>query len=300
MKKSMLWAISILLTGALTLILSAGCSGGQSQSNTQQSATGAGQPSLDDIELHVPTAVLEYANQEIDPLSLVEYEPVEGFSLSSEDHVDLKRLGVQEVHYLGSLGNQQKPAHVSFTVRDTNGPVIALAEDVVTVKAGEAYDPRQNVQSVGDSVDGEISYIESPPGQLESDALGRIYEQGWYIISGDFNADVAGTYFVTVEACDNHGNKTTRGFVVEVAGSAADASEPSPGSATEGTPEPSPEAASGLASEITYVVNKNTNKFHLPSCQSVEDMKEKNKQEITATRESMLEQGYTPCGRCNP
>lgn len=50
----------------------------------------------------------------------------------------------------------------------------------------------------------------------------------------------------------------------------------------------------------TYILNKNTKKFHYPSCSSVSDMKEKNKQEFTGSRNEVIAMGYTPCKRCNP
>ncbi len=51
---------------------------------------------------------------------------------------------------------------------------------------------------------------------------------------------------------------------------------------------------------ITYVVNKNTRKFHKPSCSSVKDILEKNRWDYTGTREELIAQGYVPCKRCNP
>ena len=53
-------------------------------------------------------------------------------------------------------------------------------------------------------------------------------------------------------------------------------------------------------SAITYVLNTNTKKFHYPYCDSVNEMKEKNKQVFTGTREEANEMGYSPCGRCKP
>lgn len=50
----------------------------------------------------------------------------------------------------------------------------------------------------------------------------------------------------------------------------------------------------------TYIINTNTGRFHLPDCQSVQDMKEKNRKEFFGTREELMETGYRPCGRCNP
>ena len=50
----------------------------------------------------------------------------------------------------------------------------------------------------------------------------------------------------------------------------------------------------------TYIINTNTGRFHLPDCQSVQDMKGKNRKEFFGTREELMEAGYRPCGRCNP
>ncbi|MCD8324667.1 MAG: DNA-entry nuclease, partial [Clostridiales bacterium] len=52
--------------------------------------------------------------------------------------------------------------------------------------------------------------------------------------------------------------------------------------------------------ETTYILNTNTKKFHYPSCSSVDQMKESNKQEYTGSRDDLINQGYDPCGRCNP
>ncbi len=63
------------------------------------------------------------------------------------------------------------------------------------------------------------------------------------------------------------------------------------------TPEsPAPQEFQG----ITYVLNTNTMKFHYPTCSSVDQMKEKNKQIYTGSREDVINMGYVPCKRCNP
>lgn len=49
-----------------------------------------------------------------------------------------------------------------------------------------------------------------------------------------------------------------------------------------------------------YILNKNTKKFHYPTCPSVQDIKDKNKKYITENREALIENGYKPCSRCNP
>lgn len=58
--------------------------------------------------------------------------------------------------------------------------------------------------------------------------------------------------------------------------------------------------AAGRLPEGDYVLNIKSMKFHSPDCQSVNDIKEENKQLYTGKREVLLEQGYSPCGRCLP
>lgn len=54
------------------------------------------------------------------------------------------------------------------------------------------------------------------------------------------------------------------------------------------------------SSEKTYILNTNTKKFHIPSCSSVDSMKDKNKKVYTGDREDVILQGYSPCKRCCP
>ncbi len=52
--------------------------------------------------------------------------------------------------------------------------------------------------------------------------------------------------------------------------------------------------------EMGYVLNTNTKRFHNPTCSSVSDMKEKNKQSYHGNRQELINQGYKPCGNCHP
>jgi len=49
-----------------------------------------------------------------------------------------------------------------------------------------------------------------------------------------------------------------------------------------------------------YVKKTTTLRFHLPQCDSVKDMKEKNKKYSNQTREEIIAEGYKPCDRCRP
>lgn len=59
-------------------------------------------------------------------------------------------------------------------------------------------------------------------------------------------------------------------------------------------------AADTAAGVQDYVFNKNTLKFHYPTCSSVGQMSDKNKGYFTGTRDELINQGYSPCGSCRP
>lgn len=51
---------------------------------------------------------------------------------------------------------------------------------------------------------------------------------------------------------------------------------------------------------VTYILNTNSKKFHLPDCSGVSNISEANRQTFTGTRAELTAQGYAPCGTCKP
>ena len=64
--------------------------------------------------------------------------------------------------------------------------------------------------------------------------------------------------------------------------------------------EPPAETATGQAEGQHYVLNTRSMKFHLPECSGVATMSESNRRDYTGSRQALLDQGYSPCGTCNP
>lgn len=60
------------------------------------------------------------------------------------------------------------------------------------------------------------------------------------------------------------------------------------------------EKADNNAAGQNYVLNTNTKKFHYPSCSSAKQIKDKNRDEYTGTRDELIAMGYSPCGKCHP
>lgn len=66
------------------------------------------------------------------------------------------------------------------------------------------------------------------------------------------------------------------------------------------SPNSTSQSSSVESGEVTYILNTNSHKFHDPSCSSVDQMSDSNKEEFTGTRDEVIAMGYEPCGRCNP
>lgn len=73
-----------------------------------------------------------------------------------------------------------------------------------------------------------------------------------------------------------------------------------PAISTASTDDQSADIQTDTPSTVTYVVNKNTGKFHYPSCSSVPKIKAKNRMDSDQTRDELITQGYVPCKDCNP
>ena len=94
-------------------------------------------------------------------------------------------------------------------------------------------------------------------------------------------------------------NQLDEGFVITSNETEQEITKSSPAQA-ETTVEAQTEQAGQSSQSASYIANKNTKKFHYPSCSSVSDMKEKNKLYYEGSRDDLINQGYVPCKRCNP
>lgn len=52
--------------------------------------------------------------------------------------------------------------------------------------------------------------------------------------------------------------------------------------------------------EGSYILNTHTMRFHAPDCPGVPDIKAQNRQIYSGSRDTLIEQGFTPCGTCKP
>ncbi|MBQ2477933.1 MAG: hypothetical protein II510_00475 [Erysipelotrichales bacterium] len=135
----------------------------------------------------------------IDPSVIRDYETV--YRLSAEDEYGQKASWDVVRHY---------------SIRDTKAPVIDLSAETLEIYSGDPFDPAANIARVYDEVDGDFVYVKEEPGVLEEAEDGRLYDAGWYTVSGEVDTLHKGTYDVQVVASDNHGNRSETSYKVSV------------------------------------------------------------------------------------
>ena len=133
----------------------------------------------------------------------------------SKDTIDTSKEGGYVITYtietIDSLGNKAtKDYKKTFTVTNTDevAPVIKLNKDTVEITEGDAYDPSENIKSVKDDFDGNITKADKKP-----DEAGAAY---YLIDSSKLDTSKAGEYKVKVTAADKAGNEAAKEFTVKV------------------------------------------------------------------------------------
>lgn len=72
---------------------------------------------------------------------------------------------------------------------------------------------------------------------------------------------------------------------------------PQPQESTPAIAQPAPEPPAPATTEVTYILNVKTKKFHRTSCSYLPTA---NRLDSSESRESIIAQGYDPCKKCNP
>ncbi|HOO05361.1 MAG TPA: DNA/RNA non-specific endonuclease [Ruminococcus sp.] len=70
--------------------------------------------------------------------------------------------------------------------------------------------------------------------------------------------------------------------------------------APQNTREPETRSGYSPAEDCDFVLNTNSMKIHLPGCESVQKISDKNRQEYSGSYDELIEKGYSPCGACHP
>ena len=151
--------------------------------------------------------------------------------------------------------------------------------DYVTGKSRESSDV-PNVATGGEATTTGASTAPNATGKEASNASAK-----------SFNGNARSENTDDTTSKDNTDNSQTN--QANNATGSSNATNPSNGAGSE--------ESSAASSELKeYVLNTKSMKFHRPTCSSVDDIADNNKQEATAARDELISEGYSPCKQCNP
>ena len=249
--------------------------------------------------------------------NFVKYLSNQGISITVPKHGDSFKLGGADVRIVGPIKHSDEPNNTSIVMRITHG-------DVSFLFAGDAErDLEQDILNAGYDISATVLKV----GHHGSDTsttypfLREIMPQYAVISSGKgniyghphestlsklrdadvilFRTDMQGTITcvsdgktVSFTTERNVNMQTNPTIPTESSTTTPIPSSPSP--APSRSPSPSPGQS---ANNYNYIGNKNTHKFHYPSCRTLPA--EQNRV-FFDTREAAVNAGYDPCGNCKP
>lgn len=152
------------------------------------------------------TRVVEYGSPNYNISDLV--NNINGDIVSVKKSIDTSKVGVQKLVLELKRDNVFKDVSIDVEVKDTALPIISINRDTINIWQGENLSLLENIISVYDTVDGNLSYLDS--------GLVNDFSIGYYTVYTNFNYNVCGSYQVEVRAVDKHGNKSSVSFTVNV------------------------------------------------------------------------------------
>lgn len=150
------------------------------------------------------STAIEYGTANYDLGKLI--KEVDGRVISIKQDVDVNVLGEQEVILEVQKGNVVKEVPIVVSVVDTVAPVITIKNEKMTITQGDEFNLIDNIESVNDSLDGDLSYLDNV---LDDSS-------NYYSVSYDGDINGVGDHEITVSAVDKSGNVTVQKFTLEV------------------------------------------------------------------------------------
>lgn len=167
------------------------------------------------MKLKTQKEAWEYGDGAIQTMSLVKNAGDFDSVTADPKSFSLHEAGWHTITYTCQKGNVRRNFRVKYNVNDSQRPVITFQNERVWVKQGDDFDPRANIASVQDPIDGDLQYRKKEP-SLPKERNHKVYDKGWYTVHSNADTSKPGTYQAYVTAYDQNGNEADLSYRVEV------------------------------------------------------------------------------------
>lgn len=133
-------------------------------------------------------------------------EKISGGTLAEAPSLHTDTVGEQKLVFLLEKEGLRKEFPCTVSVKDSIPADIQFKQEHIVITAGDHFAAVDNIKSVSDKVDGDLSYRKDE----------KEPEKGTYVLSSDLDTDKPGTYSVLVQAMDKNGNLSKKEFSIEV------------------------------------------------------------------------------------
>lgn len=151
---------------------------------------------------------IEYGTANYNPQKLVE-NVEEGVIRNYTKTVDTSTVGTKELIFEVGKDDIVKEIKVTVEVKDTQAPEITINKDSINIYQGYNYDVRENIESVKDLVDGDITYN-------DQNNIGMEEGVSYYTVNSSLDYNKIGSYPVVIRAVDKNSNVSEKTFTVNV------------------------------------------------------------------------------------
>lgn len=147
---------------------------------------------------------IEYGQEKMDFDEYIKKKIGNPETVLPTNKINTKSLGKKEFIYKISKEGYYKEKTLSIEVKDTKGPLINFKEDSMTLNYNDKFDSKSNIESVKDSIDGDIPHVEEAK------------EKNYYLIEGNVDTSKPGDYKIKIIAVDKNMIKTEKEYMIHV------------------------------------------------------------------------------------
>lgn len=159
------------------------------------------------LDIKIKDKTVEYGKSDYKITDYISVNSGKLYNISNS--INTNKIGKQRVNIKLKKYFVSKTIPLDIKVVDKVAPVIKIKNSEIVITKGENYNIFDNIESVVDDVDGNLSFYDDLDDKDKD-------KKGYYVVKSDFDNSKAGTYNVQIESIDKSNNKSAVSFNIKV------------------------------------------------------------------------------------